>query len=124
MKKILIIDDEPDICELLDLTLGRMDINTETASVRKPGSESFSVSMGTAAEPIWPIASAALMVTAPTSSSHSFAKAGTAAFASGPIAPRDLAAVSRTLTFSSNNADTNSGTADFASLPNCPMSSG
>jgi two-component system response regulator PilR (NtrC family) len=28
----LVIDDEPDICELLKLTLGRMDIHTETAS--------------------------------------------------------------------------------------------
>jgi two-component system response regulator PilR (NtrC family) len=28
----LVIDDEPDICELLSLTLGRMDINTESAS--------------------------------------------------------------------------------------------
>ena len=27
----LVIDDEPDICELLKLTLGRMDIRTETA---------------------------------------------------------------------------------------------
>ena len=27
----LVIDDEPDICELLTLTLGRMDIHTETA---------------------------------------------------------------------------------------------
>ncbi|MDH3352493.1 MAG: response regulator, partial [Gammaproteobacteria bacterium] len=28
----LVIDDEPDICELLSLTLGRMDIQTETAA--------------------------------------------------------------------------------------------
>ncbi|MBU2677630.1 MAG: response regulator, partial [Gammaproteobacteria bacterium] len=28
----LVIDDEPDICELLSLTLGRMDIRTETAA--------------------------------------------------------------------------------------------
>ena len=28
----LVIDDEPDICELLSLTLGRMNINTETAA--------------------------------------------------------------------------------------------
>ena len=28
----LVIDDEPDICELLSLTLGRMDINTESAN--------------------------------------------------------------------------------------------
>ena len=28
----LVIDDEPDICELLELTLGRMDIRTETAA--------------------------------------------------------------------------------------------
>ena len=28
----LVIDDEPDICELLTLTLGRMDIRTETAT--------------------------------------------------------------------------------------------
>ena len=27
----LVIDDEPDICELLSLTLGRMDIDTRTA---------------------------------------------------------------------------------------------
>ena len=27
----LVIDDEPDICELLTLTLGRMEIETETA---------------------------------------------------------------------------------------------
>ena len=27
----LVIDDEPDICELLTLTLGRMDIRTQTA---------------------------------------------------------------------------------------------
>ena len=29
----LVIDDEPDICELLTLTLGRMDIRTESADV-------------------------------------------------------------------------------------------
>ncbi|MGB5626770.1 MAG: response regulator, partial [Woeseiaceae bacterium] len=28
----LVIDDEPDICELLTLTLGRMDIRTESAA--------------------------------------------------------------------------------------------
>jgi len=28
----LVIDDEPDICELLKMTLGRMDIETETAA--------------------------------------------------------------------------------------------
>ena len=27
----LVIDDEPDICELLTLTLGRMNVRTETA---------------------------------------------------------------------------------------------
>ena len=37
----LVIDDEPDICELLDLTLGRMDINTETASDVKSAKEKF-----------------------------------------------------------------------------------
>ncbi len=26
----LVIDDEPDICELLNLTLGRMDIDTQS----------------------------------------------------------------------------------------------
>jgi two-component system response regulator PilR (NtrC family) len=30
--RALVIDDEPDICELLKLTLGRMDIETETAA--------------------------------------------------------------------------------------------
>ena len=30
--RVLVIDDEPDICELLSLTLGRMDIHTETAA--------------------------------------------------------------------------------------------
>ena len=29
--RALVIDDEPDICELLTLTLGRMDIDTDTA---------------------------------------------------------------------------------------------
>jgi len=28
----LVVDDEPDICELLSLTLGRMDIDTVTAA--------------------------------------------------------------------------------------------
>ena len=37
----LVIDDEPDICELLNLTLGRMDINTETASDVKSAKEKF-----------------------------------------------------------------------------------
>jgi len=37
----LVIDDEPDICELLDLTLGRMDINTETATDIKTAKEKF-----------------------------------------------------------------------------------
>ena len=37
----LVIDDEPDICELLDLTLGRMDINTETAGDVKSAKEKF-----------------------------------------------------------------------------------
>ena len=37
----LVIDDEPDICELLHLTLGRMDINTETASDVKTAKEKF-----------------------------------------------------------------------------------
>ena len=32
MALALVIDDEPDICELLSLTLGRMDIDTETAT--------------------------------------------------------------------------------------------
>ncbi len=44
----LVIDDEPDICELLTLTLGRMDIRTETANdvaaaKRLLGSESFNL---------------------------------------------------------------------------------
>ena len=30
--RALVIDDEPDICELLSLTLGRMDIDTESAA--------------------------------------------------------------------------------------------
>ena len=29
--RALVIDDEPDICELLTLTLGRMDIATDSA---------------------------------------------------------------------------------------------
>ena len=37
----LVIDDEPDICELLDLTLGRMDIDTETANDVKSAKEKF-----------------------------------------------------------------------------------
>ncbi len=37
----LVIDDEPDICELLDLTLGRMDISTETANDVKSAKEKF-----------------------------------------------------------------------------------
>jgi two-component system response regulator PilR (NtrC family) len=37
----LVIDDEPDICELLDLTLGRMDIDTETATDVKTAKEKF-----------------------------------------------------------------------------------
>lgn len=37
----LVIDDEPDICELLDLTLGRMDISTETANDVKSAKEMF-----------------------------------------------------------------------------------
>lgn len=37
----LVIDDEPDICELLNLTLGRMDINTETATDVKSAKEKF-----------------------------------------------------------------------------------
>lgn len=32
MARALVIDDEPDICELLTLTLGRMDIDTESAT--------------------------------------------------------------------------------------------
>ena len=32
MPLALVIDDEPDICELLSLTLGRMDIDTITAN--------------------------------------------------------------------------------------------
>ena len=31
MPLALVIDDEPDICELLSLTLGRMDIDTDVA---------------------------------------------------------------------------------------------
>jgi len=38
----LVIDDEPDICELLNLTLGRMDIDTETAADVKSAKEKFS----------------------------------------------------------------------------------
>ncbi len=38
----LVIDDEPDICELLNLTLGRMDIDTETATDVKSAKEKFS----------------------------------------------------------------------------------
>ena len=37
----LVIDDEPDICELLDLTLGRMDIDTEMANDVKSAKEKF-----------------------------------------------------------------------------------
>jgi two-component system response regulator PilR (NtrC family) len=37
----LVIDDEPDICELLDLTLGRMDINTVTAGDVKSAKQMF-----------------------------------------------------------------------------------
>jgi two-component system response regulator PilR (NtrC family) len=37
----LVIDDEPDICELLNLTLGRMDIDTETATDVKTAMEKF-----------------------------------------------------------------------------------
>jgi two-component system, NtrC family, response regulator PilR len=37
----LVIDDEPDICELLNLTLGRMDIDTETACDVKTAKEKF-----------------------------------------------------------------------------------
>ncbi|MFQ5546999.1 MAG: sigma-54-dependent transcriptional regulator [Woeseia sp.] len=37
----LVIDDEPDICELLGLTLGRMDIDTETATDVKTAKEKF-----------------------------------------------------------------------------------
>ncbi len=37
----LVIDDEPDICELLNLTLGRMDIDTETANDVKTAKEKF-----------------------------------------------------------------------------------
>ena len=37
----LVIDDEPDICELLNLTLGRMDIDTETASDVASAKEKF-----------------------------------------------------------------------------------
>ena len=37
----LVIDDEPDICELLDLTLGRMDISTETANDVKSAKQMF-----------------------------------------------------------------------------------
>jgi two-component system response regulator PilR (NtrC family) len=37
----LVIDDEPDICELLNLTLGRMDIDTETAADMKSAKQKF-----------------------------------------------------------------------------------
>ena len=37
----LVIDDEPDICELLNLTLGRMDIETETATDVRSAKEKF-----------------------------------------------------------------------------------
>ena len=37
----LVIDDEPDICELLNLTLDRMDINTETATDVRSAKEKF-----------------------------------------------------------------------------------
>ena len=37
----LVIDDEPDICELLNLTLERMDINTETATDVRTAKEKF-----------------------------------------------------------------------------------
>ena len=37
----LVIDDEPDICELLNLTLGRMDIDTETASDVESAKQKF-----------------------------------------------------------------------------------
>ncbi len=37
----LVIDDEPDICELLNLTLGRMDIDTETATDVQSAKEKF-----------------------------------------------------------------------------------
>ena len=38
----LVIDDEPDICELLNLTLGRMDIDTQTATDVKSAKAKFS----------------------------------------------------------------------------------
>jgi len=37
----LVIDDEPDICELLNVTLDRMDINTETATDVRSAKEKF-----------------------------------------------------------------------------------
>ena len=37
----LVIDDEPDICELLNLTLNRMDIDTETATDVRTAKEKF-----------------------------------------------------------------------------------
>ncbi|MCZ6810121.1 MAG: response regulator, partial [Proteobacteria bacterium] len=37
----LVIDDEPDICELLNLTLDRMDIDTETATDVRSAKEKF-----------------------------------------------------------------------------------
>ncbi len=37
----LVVDDEPDICELLKLTLGRMEINTQTANDVKSAKEKF-----------------------------------------------------------------------------------
>ena len=38
----LVIDDEPDICELLTLTLGRMDIDTAVAGDVKGAKEKLS----------------------------------------------------------------------------------
>ena len=37
----LVIDDEPDICELLNVTLDRMDISTETATDVRTAKEKF-----------------------------------------------------------------------------------
>ena len=41
MALALVVDDEPDICELLTLTLGRMDIDTETAADVKGAKAQF-----------------------------------------------------------------------------------
>jgi len=40
--RVLIVDDEPDICELLEVTLGRMDLNTRSAEDLKSARELLS----------------------------------------------------------------------------------